>query len=66
MERSHPSPSIPLPVEGRGKVEGDTLGLDREPRFATKRERTLAGRRSAFPSPLNGEREKLFPRLGGM
>ena len=33
-ERAHPSPSIPLPVEGRGKVEGDALGFDRGLRFA--------------------------------
>ena len=43
-------------AEGRGKVEGNALGFDREPGFATERKQMIPRRRSAFPSPLNGER----------
>ncbi|HEX5221011.1 MAG TPA: nitrate reductase [Verrucomicrobiae bacterium] len=32
-ERSHPSPSIPLPVEGREKFAGDASGIARERRL---------------------------------
>jgi hypothetical protein len=44
----------------RGKVEAGVLVADREPWFATGRERMIAGRLSAFPPPLNGERYTLI------
>jgi hypothetical protein len=45
-----------LPVECRGKVEADAVVADREPGFATERKQMIPRRRSAFPSPFNGER----------